>query len=603
LGKINILDDESANLIAAGEVVDRPSSALKELIENSIDAGATKIEVFLKSGGNRQLRVSDNGEGILREDLPKTLYRHATSKIKHGREIDGVPTLGFRGEALAAASSVCRLEIITKTREEDLGSRLISDETGVEIYETGCPDGTTVTLGDMFYNLPARKKFMKKDSSEAFSCFSVCEKLSLSHPEIAFSLFSEDTLKFRTPGDGRLFSAIYSLYGSKAAEGFQSVEYEFDKISVSGFISKPDSPRGTRGGQTFFINGRYIKSRSLQAALEEAYRSFIPSGKFPAAVLNITLPRGDVDVNVHPAKTEVKFANEKAVFSCVYYGVKTSLDPGEAALSQSKHQTTPPPPEKTVFERPNPAGYGVFSAKTADGELTSLVVNNSPDAVVNSPDALPEAPGFSDGKLQTALPEKPEVSQSVFISEGKYKVIGEAYDAYIFAESDENIIIVDKHAAHERLIYERLKKSKTLTTQALLFPITITLTPSEAEIILKNAGELKEHGFYIDEFGPSTVAVREIPSVLKDTGGIKEILETFAKSIAENTSVDFSDKVDSALFTVACKAALKAGESSGKFDAEYIIDGINRQNLKFCPHGRPFIKEIPKREIEKYFNR
>lgn len=598
MGRINILDEASSNMIAAGEVVDRPGSALKELIENSIDADSKNITVHLKGGGNSRIRVSDDGEGILREDLPKTLFRHATSKIKTGFDINGVKTLGFRGEALAAAAAVSRLEIISKTKDESMGSRLISNETGVELYETGSPDGTTVTIEDLFYNVPARRKFMKKDSAEAAFCISVCERLALGHPEIAFTVYSNDSLKFRTSGDGKLYSAIYTVYGSQTAKTFTEINYRQEGIGVEGFISSPDSPRGTRNMQSFYINKRYIKSRTIQAALEEAYRSYIPSGKYPAAVLNISLDYDDVDVNVHPAKTEVKFADEKKVFSAVYYGVKSALSPktGDVNPPEVKHDFTRRQPYTHFAEKPDTTGYEVFTANIADEDIPPLEINNSPEAEVRSP-----ANALYDFPVKDKSSESPV--QEVFSPDDDIRIIGEAYNLYIFAQLRDKVIIVDKHAAHERIIYESLRDRKTISPQTLLFPVTVTLSPSETEILLKNSGYLREYGFLIEEFGVSTVAVREVPSAIKDTEGISQILEVFAKELAEGSVVRFEDKVDKALFTLACKAAVKKGENTSEYDDEYIVKRVLELKLRYCPHGRPFIKEIPRGELDKYFDR
>ena len=326
MGKINLLDIQTANLIAAGEVVERPASAVKELCENSIDADATMITVEIRGGGNSYLRVSDNGSGISDDDMPKTILRHATSKIKTGSDLDGVVTLGFRGEALAAIASVSRLQIISRCPGETKGRLLVSNDTeGVVISDTGCPDGTTVIARDLFYNVPARRKFLKKDVTESAAVGAVVEKLALSHPEKAFRFVSNEELRLTTSGDGSLYSAIYTIYGRSFAQTLCEVDYECEGISVSGYISRPDSPRGSRSAQSFFINRRYVKSRTVTAALEEAYGSYIPKGKFPAAILHIEIDPHTVDVNVHPSKSEVKFSNERAIFEAVYYAVRSVL--------------------------------------------------------------------------------------------------------------------------------------------------------------------------------------------------------------------------------------------------------------------------------------
>ena len=608
MGKINILDAASSNMIAAGEVVDRPSSALKELIENSIDASAKNVTVDLTSGGNARIRVTDDGEGILREDLPKTLYRHATSKIKTGYDIDGVATLGFRGEALAAAAAVSRMEIISKTAYEQSGSRLIADETGVELYETGCPNGTTVVINDLFYNVPARRKFMKKDSSEQAACLAVCEKMALSHPQVAFTVFCDGAQKMLTPGDGELYSALYAVYGAANAKTFLPLEYEQDGITVSGYVSKPESPRGTRGMQSFFVNGRYVKSRTVQAALEEAYRSYIPSGKFPAAVLMIALDRRNVDVNVHPAKTEIKFADERKLFSAVYYAVRAALsqsgeiktqapqrggfkaeerDAGEKFMDLGVFapQKTDPLPETAPTVLSDPVKREVFTADLADSELGAITRNNSTYVTVSTDEPI-------DRRQQLKMAEIPE-----------FRIIGESYDTFIFAELADKILIVDKHAAHERLLYEQLRTGREVSPQTLLFPVTVSLAPAEMQTLLSNAPYLASFGFTVEEFGPHTVAVREIPSALKGIDGIAQILENFARDITEGGTVPFADKVDRALYTVACKAAVRAHDKTSYEENEYLIENVLREKLGYCPHGRPFIKEISKRELERYFDR
>ena len=613
MGRINILDAESANMIAAGEVVDRPASALKELLENSVDANAKNITVDLGGGGNARIRVTDDGDGILREDLPKTVYRHATSKIKNGYEIDGVKTLGFRGEALAAASAVSRMEIISKTRDEDMGSRLTVNETGAELYETGCADGTTVMINDLFYNVPARRKFMKKDSSELTACLAVCEKLALSHPEISLTVKSEGSVKMRTSGDGKLYSAIYAVYGSQNAKTFIPVDHVQDGIRVHGYVSRPDSPRGSRNMQTFFVNERYVKSRTAQASLEEAYRSYIPSGKYPACVLFITIDRNDIDVNVHPAKTEIKFADERKVFSALYYAVRGVLAPSDEKKTEThdeafeiKDTSFKTPEVKTVWkekenvlfvdssEKPEEKPRSVFSASIADDDVPLLRRNNSPDVVMESPVKTFTPPADRE-------PQAEKVQET--FEKDDFRIIGEAYNTYIFAEFADRIMIVDKHAAHERILYEKLKDKKTVSLQSLLFPVTVSLSPSDTETILRNAEYLAEYGFTVEEFGPSTIAVREVPSSLKNIDGISRIIETFAKELTENNALPFAEKVDKALYTVACKAAVKAHEKTGEHDDRYILENILKMDLRYCPHGRPFVKIISKREMERYFDR
>ncbi len=631
MGIINVLDTQTSNMIAAGEVVDRPASAVKEMLENSVDAGAKNISAEIKGGGMTFISVSDDGNGIMRDDLPKTILRHATSKIKTGSDLDGVRTLGFRGEALAAISSVSLLQIISKRKSDTFGSRLSCDDTGVELYETGCPDGTTVIVQNLFYNVPARRKFMKKDSSEASACLAVCEKLALSHPEISVSFSSDNVRKFKTSGDGKLYSAIYTLYGAEFARTLLPVDYEQDGVSVYGYISKPESPRGSRNMQSFFVNNRYVRSKTVQAAVEEAYRSYIPSGKFPAALLFVSVAPTAVDVNVHPAKTEIKFADERTVFSAVHYAVLGALSPKPySTVSEApqkavnKPQTELSAPKTTVNQPAAPrvtasapasvskvntqAARLLFDPKIADSELTPIEINSSPVMSLNEPPAEPtqaEQPAFAVQTEDKA--DMPE--QTSLVCEEKenplpqFTVVGEAYHTYIIVEMADKLLIIDKHAAHERLLYEELKGRNSSPSQELLFPVTLALTPSECGILLENAGLLKEYGFVLEPFGSGYAAVRAVPARMADINGLSQILEGFAHDLAEAKALPFSEKVDKALYTMACKAAIKAGDRTHADDAEYLVRRIFETGVRYCPHGRPFIKELPLRTLEKFFDR
>ncbi len=605
MGLINILDTQTSNMIAAGEVVDRPASAIKEMCENAVDAGAKNISVEIKNGGMLYISVSDDGCGIMREDLPKTVLRHATSKISDGSDLDGIKTLGFRGEALAAISSVSTLEIISKRRDEQFGSRLSCDETGVELYEAGCPDGTTVIVKDLFYNVPARRKFMKKDSSEAAACLAVCEKLALSHPEISVSFTSDGVRKFKTSGDSKVYSVIYSLYGSEFARSLLPVEHSQEGITVNGYISKPEFPRGSRSMQSFFVNKRYVKSKTAQAAVEEAYKSYIPSGRFPAAILNISINPTLVDVNVHPAKTEVKFASEKAVFSAIYYAVLGAIAPKPQSVDVSSPKTehnaqiqtsssfTPPPKQAPVAEAkkmPEEVQKIIFDPSIYDDPNAG---NLSPNPTITLKESIPfEQTAMESPEEGPSAPEAPQ-----------FKTVGEAYNTYIFAETKDGIIIIDKHAAHERLIYEELKNRNLSPSQELLFPITLNLPQAQCELLLENSPLLESYGFVLEPFGAGFAAVRAVPARLKDINGLSQILESFAQDIASSTTLAFAERADKALYTMACKAAVKAGDSTHELDAEYLIRRVLETGVKYCPHGRPFIKEIDRKTLDKFFDR
>ncbi len=637
MGIINVLDAQTANLIAAGEVVERPSSAAKELLENSIDAKAKSITMEIRNGGRTLLRVTDDGSGFLREDVPKALLRHATSKIECGDDINGIRSLGFRGEALAAIGSVSRLEIITKHRSEEIGTRLTADENGIIMEDIGCPDGTTVSMRDIFYNTPARQKFLKKDGTEGASCVAAAERLALSHPEISFTVISDGERKFQTAGDGELYPAIYSVFGRDFAKRLIKVEYELGGVSVNGYITPPDAVRGSRAMQTAFVNGRYVKSKTVQAALEEAFRSFIPRGKFPGCVLFVSLLPELTDVNVHPAKTEIKFASERDVFRAVYYAVKNALEaePEEKLLGDPATQKVIAKPvlpeltpdqdpfaengaqtqilqrssiEKSVFEGgETPKNRVVQPIMPQKTEKKVFRADLGDDDVFDSQSEFV----FSDS-TQVAEPADPEpkveasAEQATLITDmaPAWRMIGQAYDSYIFVETEENILIIDKHAAHERVLYEKLAKSKELHIQELLSGVPVNIGREQAAVLLENADFLEEKGFKIEDFGEGALIVRTVPATLGNLKGLNTILEDFARTLSDGNGLSFAERCDRALYTVACKAALKARIKNSPEDDENVVRMLaENPHLRYCPHGRPFIKKLPKREIEKYFDR
>ncbi len=626
MGIINVLDAQTANLIAAGEVVERPSSAAKELLENSIDAKAKSVTLEIRNGGRTLLRVTDDGSGFLREDIPKALLRHATSKIECGDDINGIRSLGFRGEALAAIGAVSRLGIITKHRSEEIGTRLTADENGIVMEDIGCPDGTTVSMRDIFYNTPARQKFLKKDGTEGASCIAAAERLALSHPEISFTVISDGERKFQTAGDGELYPAIYSVFGREFAKSLIKVEYELLGVTVNGYITTPDTVRGSRSMQTMFVNGRYVKSKTVQAALEEAFRSFIPRGKFPGCVLFVSLMPELTDVNVHPAKTEIKFASERDVFRAVYYAVKNALEAepeekllGESIKAEEKRVTvTPVLPITEKEEDP-------FASKAATAEASQRVTIKEVEFFPPEPPAQPERKSafradigedelfdsqseyiFSDSAVQSTKQEEVPEQQPVLIEPDSpaWRMVGQAYDSYIFVETEENILIIDKHAAHERVLYEQLAKNKELHVQELLAGVPVTLGREQAAILLENSEFLEEKGFKIEDFGEGSIIVRSVPATLGNLKGLNAILEDFARTLADGNGLSFAERCDRALYTVACKAALKARVKNRPEDDENVVKMLaENPQLRYCPHGRPFIKKLPKREIEKYFDR
>lgn len=623
MGIINILDAQTANMIAAGEVVDRPASALKELIENAIDAGATSVNVEIKGGGAAFMRITDNGSGFARDDMPKALLRHATSKIKSGEDLDGISTLGFRGEALAAISSVSKIEIISKRREDALGTRLTADETGIVMVDTGCPSGTSVLVRELFYNVPARYKFLKRDSSEAAAAAAVAERIALSHPEVSISFTSEGEKKFYTNGDGKLLSTIYSVYGRDFANGLKEIDYEIESIRVSGFVTPPPHARGSRTLQIFFVNGRFVRSKTMMAALEEAFKSYLPHGKYPAGILNLTLNAKNTDVNVHPAKLEIKFADERKIFEVVYYGVKNMLKEPENILVNNT-VTTPPQKADPDFvsqkqennqsfpiKTASTTGYEVFKPTLGEEDLPLIDLNTSSTMTVNSPILPKEKVDILEydtliGEAATAAFSKQKENEepNFFSNESLYKIIGEAYNAYIFVEIADKVLIIDKHAAHERVLYEELAHKKEVVTQQLLTGITINLPLEQVEMLTANVEYLKEYGFVAEPFGGNTLIIRAIPSTLSDLGNVEYIFESFAEKIAENNTLPFAERCDRALFTIACKAAMKAGQKNDPIHNEWLVNRLLLGgDIHVCPHGRPVMKEMSKREIEKFFDR
>ncbi len=632
MGVINILDPQTANRIAAGEVVDRPASALKELLENALDAGASRISVEIKGGGRTFLRVTDNGSGISRDDMPKALLRHATSKIYNGSDLSEIATYGFRGEALASISSVSRMEIISHAVGETAGTRLTSDENGVVMTDTGCPDGTSVIVRDLFYNTPARQKFLKRDVSEASACLSVAAGAAVSRPDVSFAVSVEGEKRFFTAGDGKLLAALYAVYGKGFAVGLLPVEYTLDGVRAFGYVTPPNQARGSRSMQLFFINGRPVRSKTVMAALEEAFRSYLPHGKYPGAVLFVELPLGLTDVNVHPAKLEIKFADERPVFSAVYYAVRNRLssngqpteqpEPSEAAISSSAEPEKASAETSEAAQPADPAEKAEFAEARRPFPKPSLFSSPARKEPAE-PKGFRADIGLEDLRMGTLLrvaqPETPDGGEEAESAQGTllpedpqqklddrpyHKLIGEAYDAFLFVETADAVLVIDKHAAHERILYEQLASRKQVRSQGLLTGIPLTLPPGDAAVLCENASYLAEFGFEIEPFGGDTVLVRAVPASLAGTKELRTLLEGFASELTDGSRVPFAEKCDRALFTVACKAALKAGIPNDPAHNEWIVEQLlENPSLRYCPHGRPVLKRLSKREIEGYFDR
>ncbi len=638
--EIRQLPSHVADLIAAGEVVERPASVVKELVENAVDAGATAIVVELRRGGMGLIRVSDNGCGIAPDQLPTAFLRHATSKLRGPEDLGKIGTLGFRGEALAAISAVSRVEIRTRRREDPAGSALRL-EGGVpgDVEETGAPEGTTILVRDLFYNTPARLKFMKKDSAETAAAAGLMQHLALSHPDISFKFLKDGQEALHTPGDGRLDSAVYAALGRDFARTLLPVKGGGDGVTVSGFITQPLQGRGSRSMQTFFVNGRFIKSQLLTAALEEGYRNQIMKGRFPGCVLAVTLPVTAVDVNVHPAKTQVKFAQEKAVFDAVYHTVLDCLEETSGAV---------PPPAKPAGEASNPRGdfFRSMDAKTfreqssapppkraearpvwnveQRGPRLSDIAppmgkeplrapfpplrQDAPPSVIKSPaQARPEPPAPSEPR--PAVPAIPQKTAELPGQEAltppvpaPWRVAGEVLRTYIVCESEEGCVyLIDKHAAHERINFDRLKAGlEPPMRQTLLTPAAVDLGREEAALLLENLPLLEDFGFSCEDFGGGSVLVREVPADL-DAADVTATLEEVAGKLRQGRTP--AERREGLLHTMACKAAIKGGWKSGPEELRALAAKVQSGEVKYCPHGRPVAVKITKYELEKMFKR
>ncbi len=698
MGVINVLDKHIAELIAAGEVVERPSSVIKELVENSIDAGAKNVTVEIKNGGTTFMRVADDGCGIYRDDIKKAFLRHATSKVKTANDLDSIATLGFRGEALASISAVSRLQVITKNENEEIGSCYeIEGGEEISLEDAGCPTGTTFVIRDLFYNIPARSKFLKKDVAEGNAVSALMDKIVLSHPEVAFTFIRDGKQVLRTFGDGKLLSAIYSVFGKDFAKGLIPVDYTLDSVSVKGYISKPINARPNRNMQNFFINGRFVKTRTGMAALEEAYKGSIMVGKFPSAVLQLTVPYEIIDVNVHPAKIEVRFINERPVFDAIYHAVKSALQQGDvrkqvtfkentafneikkvnpftnAQAVFSKAESKPPvnnvKPAEQKAKAYEPKSYNPFDELDLKDEkpkpisIDDLKMTDSSDpfeiyskqAIRKNTELEQKKAEFSKQKFEKAeqlilkaaqqednLPKQENPVNEVIVEEKKpYKEVvmtkeekpqteifkdkedkndtitelpkeqtklrflGEAFDTYIIVEkNDSEILIIDKHAAHERIIYEKLKaNADKQNVQYLLAPVTVTLDKTDYDAAISNLDMFAKCSFDVEDFGNGTLLVRSAPQYLAATE-IADCIAEMSGYIASGKKDIYAEKMDWFYHNVSCRSAIKAGNKSTVQELMDIAWTLEKNpQIKYCPHGRPICIVMTKYEIEKQFGR
>lgn len=618
--EIKVLPKEISELIAAGEVVERPASVIKELVENSIDAGADNITVEIQHGGITYMRITDNGCGIEKNDVPTAFLRHATSKIKNSGDLNAIGTLGFRGEALAAVSSVARVEMFTKPRDAAFGTHY-EIEGGVEklCEEAGCPDGTTIVIRDIFFNTPARMKFLKKDVSEANAAAAVVERIALSHPEIAFKLIRDGKQALMTPGDGKINTAVYSVLGREFAGTLMEVDGGLDGIGVKGLTCKPVSCRPTRNYQFVFLNGRLVRSGTVTAAVEQAYKNSAMVGKFPGFVLYLTVPLNTVDVNVHPAKTEVRFSDERRIFDAVYSSVKNALARGDTRPEVKLHEPVFNPFERmttaeykqqpimkpTVAEeiyKNRPSLHNAYKPqeKTVlrDANYNVSKTNNTvyiPERIINPPSMAEEAP-------QPQRTVSVDIMRDVEDERPPITLIGEAFLTYIIVQMGESVFMIDKHAAHERILFNRLKKEQKTETQTLLTAVIVALTGAEYNAAISNTEALEKAGFEVEDFGNSSVRVSAVPASLTRED-IPSVISELAGKLSKGKAPD-SERLDDMYHTVACKAAIKAGSRTSPLEMQKLAERVlYSDDVMYCPHGRPVAFEIKRRELEKQFGR
>ena len=628
MNRIRLLDKSVSEMIAAGEVVERPASAVKELMENAIDAGATAVTLEIKNGGVSFIRVTDNGCGILRQDLPAAFMRHATSKVRTAEDLEAIGTLGFRGEALASIAAVSKVELMTRTADELSGSRIALE--GGEIVsqgDAGCPTGTTVIVRELFFNTPARMKFLKKDVSEGNAVTAVAERIALSHPEVSVKYLRDGREELHSPGDSRLLSALHAVLGRDFVRELVPADYSLGGVAVGGFVTKPAGARHNRNFQFFFLNGRLIKSKTAMAALEEAYRGSVMVGKFPGCALHLKMNPALVDVNVHPAKIEVRFASEKQVFDAVYYAVKNAL----AAISAPPDFRLPQKPAASAVQTEAAASSPAVQTRLDIAPVIQAQGPDRPDVLASTAhfayapapamgSARPAIPRPSSPAVPSGMAEHPTVSAPAGIknapdgqpsgekasggtAEPGFRVAGQCFDTYILVESGDELLLIDKHAAHERILYEELKADAPSLSQQLLTPETVTLTREEYGPVMENLELFRRAGFFIEDFGAPAVLVRAAPAYLRP-GDVGDVVAEVADKLLENRRDLIPERLDALYHSVACRGAIKGGDRTGPGEAERLVRRVlGYSDIRTCPHGRPVVMAISRGAIEKQFGR
>jgi DNA mismatch repair protein MutL len=652
MAKINVLDKHTAELIAAGEVVERPSSVIKEMVENAIDAGATSVTVEIQNGGITYIRITDNGSGIARDDVPKAFLRHATSKIQRQEDLDAIATLGFRGEALASIAAVTKLELLTKTKEETFGTHyIIEGGEEVSIDDAGCPNGSTFIIRDLFYNTPARMKFLKKNVAEGNAVADVLDRMALSHPEVAFKLIRDGKQVLLTSGDGKLFSAIHGVFGNEFASTLLPVSYQMGNITLNGYTCKPVYARKNRSMQLFFINGRFVKTGTGAAALQEAYKNSIMVGKFPSGVFHLQFPFDQIDVNVHPAKIEVRFSDERAIFNVIYYGVKSALEKGDTRPQmklESKDPVPMPLPASTTLKKasasfvkpvphdnkgittPTQTKFRMFSPEKPVSFSNAVVLEDSGKENIplsfdkqpieatkplKEPESLTDKkPSFVPSVSGTSLDIAVEPTESVVTSpdisitekeEIHLRFVGEVFKTYILVEVDDRILVIDKHAAHERILFDKLKASASnnKATQMLLTPVTLTLRKQEYSLLIDNADLLEKAGILLESFGDTVVRVLGVPMNLEQED-IPSLLDEIVAKLSQGIASVEADRLDWLFHSIACKSAVKGGKNTSEAELKALAHRIVvDDSVRYCPHGRPVAMWLTKGQLEKQFGR
>lgn len=616
---IQVLDKHVAELIAAGEVVERPASVIKELVENTIDAGARHVTVEIRNGGVSYMRITDDGCGMAREDVPTAFLRHATSKVRSEEDLYDIHTLGFRGEALASVAAVARVDLTTCLRGEMVGTHYVI-HGGEEIIseDAGCPEGSTFIIEDLFYNIPARMKFLKKDVSEGNAVAGVVERLALSHPEVSVRFIRDGHTDLQTAGDGDLFSCIHAVFGKPFATGLIPVNYGMGGITVSGYICKPEACRQNRSMQHFFVNGRYVKTQTALVALERAYKGVMMVGRFPTCVLKIDMPAETVDANVHPAKIEVRFINEKPVFDAVYYAAKSALESGDTihrvllAEEETRRPAPPPPvPERRPLtpvkiqpteKRPVEHSSMSFLDVSVDDDLPTDI--SLRDGTLSHPTVAPKLKPVAP-PAPAPVEEKPVPVQQLVMEEEKpvVRLIGEVFLTYILAELNGNLYIIDKHAAHERILYNALKANERSDAQVLLAPVHVTVSQEEHTALIENADVLQQAGIEIEDFGGNCILVRSFPMILSGVP-IDATVQEIAAGLSSGSHEVVSEKLDWIYHSSACRAATKAGDTSQPAEMLHLAEQVLlKDDIRYCPHGRPVCVELTKKELEKMFGR